>query len=81
MHPLFKQAIYNNRWLWSHILLGGLIAKILTTWFAPNQVLLIIMIGAILYEVFQWITGEHRNILDATLDVLGALLMATIIVW
>lgn len=79
MHLLFEKAIYNNRWLWFHILAGGILAKVFHYFFDAQKSIVIVLILAIIYEIYQWISGEHRNFLDAIGDVFGAFFMAVIV--
>ena len=79
MNNLFKEAIYNNRWLWFHILLGGLLCKIFLIFLLPQKAILLVIILSILYEIYQWIANIHRNFLDSIGDIMGAFLMAVIV--
>jgi hypothetical protein len=86
-----KWAFLHNVWLWFHILVGGIAAKILNSFFAirADKTILIIAAVAILYEIgeliYEWITGfktynciEHF-LSDAFGDILGAVIMAAIV--
>jgi len=86
MHTLVKYALYDNRWLWFHVLAGGVLAKIIQAFGAMPQLTLII-IGALAfaYEIYQWITKDtvapkERAILDGFADIAGAWLMALVVV-
>ena len=79
MHKLYKEAIYDNRFLWAHILLGGLLCKLGLLFLLPQQAISLVLSVAILYELFQWLSGEHRNFLDAVGDIFGAFIMAIIV--
>jgi len=86
MHTLVKYALYDNHWLWFHILAGGVLAKIgMALGLGQQLTLIIIGVIAILYEIYQWITGdivvnEQRAILDGFADIAGAWLMALVVV-
>jgi cobalamin synthase len=84
MHKLYESAIYNNHWLWSHILLGGLLAKILNHWISwQGYIIGIVIAVAVVFEIFQWLLGPRskKNFMDAIGDVMGALIMAAIVIF
>ena len=86
MHPLFKEMIYTNYWLWSHIMLGGILAKLLLYFFKNKewrgQATVSCVLGiAIAFEVFEYFFLTPAGILDSVGDILGAVLMALIVVW
>lgn len=85
MHYLMENALYRNHWLFIHIFLGGLFAKILTIFgLGPQVTLIIVGIVAVLYEIYQWffdrLDDKKRMIVDSYADIAGAWLMALIVV-
>jgi len=81
MRDFIREMFFNNRYLWVHMLAGMLAAKWLGHYFVWHSVLSAVFVGAVLYEVWQWATGEHRNFPDALADVLMAVISAGIVVW
>ena len=89
MHPLFKYCIYQNKWLWFHILAGGILAKLALAFFKNGQIAMeIVLLSAILWEIFEYfkdnvgkIYGSKKHFfLDSLGDIAGAVIMAIIIV-
>ncbi|EHO40370.1 hypothetical protein Calab_0731 [Caldithrix abyssi DSM 13497] len=89
MNSLFKYAVYRNKWLWFHILGGGILAKLALAIFKNGQIAVdIVLLSAILWEIFEYFKDDVEKIygskkrffLDALGDIAGALIMATIMV-
>lgn len=88
MKKFFRYAILQNRWLWAHVLLGLIAAKILTPVIAGGRLLLIILVAALLWEVGEFLFTDVKGIyggvsfflMDAAGDVLGALVTAAIFI-
>ena len=82
---------YGNRWLWFHILFGGIGAKVFTMLGASRwQSFLIVCLIAVLWEVFEFeweakrrpdfVYGSYRRWLaDSLGDVVGAVVMAGVV--
>jgi len=72
-------AFVQNRWLWFHMLAGGILAHIIPLW-----AILLLAIG---WEVFEYFTSDVEKIyrsksrffLDAFGDIMGALIIAIIV--
>ncbi len=88
MKKFFRYAVLQNRWLWAHVMLGLIAAKLLTPAFVGGQLLLIILTAALLWEVGEFLFTDVKEIyggvgfflMDATGDVLGALVTAAIFI-
>lgn len=70
----------NNRWLWFHILAGGILAKLFLLFETKFASVFWVFMAATAYEMYQWISGEHRDLRDSIEDILGAVIMAGIII-
>ena len=75
-----------NRWLWFHILSGGFIAKVAPMILQNYSPFAIVAIMAVFWEIIElywegWRTyGSVKNwIADSLGDILGALLMAWVV--
>ena len=85
-HPVFRDMVYDNVWLWSHIILGGIVAKILLYFFRREKwrklltVVGVLTLG-IVFEVFEYLFLTPVGIFDSGGDVAGAVIMALIVVW
>lgn len=89
MHTLFEQMIYSNHWLWAHVMLGGIMARLFYAFYKKvspydkdslSQVSIgSVLVLAILYEVFEYFFLTWTGILDAAGDIMGAFLMAIIV--
>ena len=92
---MFKQAIFNNQWLFFHLFAAAIGAKI-GLWFfrkilkrynEKQLTVIIILILAIGWEVLEYSLGiqAYSNFkhffLDACGDVIGAVIMAIIVVF
>ncbi len=81
--------IFNNKWLWFHIIGGGILAKIFLIWFAPQLAFICVAVVAILWEIYEYFKDDVKRIygskkrfyLDAIGDIVGALIMALVVVW
>lgn len=89
MRKIFKDMIYNNKWLWFHVLGGGILSKILMVVFKEPQVAVtLVLITAVIWEIYEYIRSDVRKIYgskkrffaDSLGDILGAVIMAIIIV-
>ncbi|RMF61020.1 MAG: hypothetical protein D6748_02720 [Calditrichaeota bacterium] len=86
MRKFFRYAIFENRWLWAHMLLGLTAAKILSTSVSDRWVVIAILAGALVWEAGEWLFTDIKEIygsveiflMDSTGDILGAMLMVTI---
>ena len=84
----WKYAFVDNKWLWFHFFAGGIAAKILLSWIIPGLVVGYIATAAFLWELMELFTqdidkvyGSHKRFfLDASGDILGAVLMAIVVV-
>jgi len=87
---IFKYAIYNNRWLWFHILGGAILAKVLLFFFHMQGQLTfeIVLSVAVAWEIWEFAYSDVEKIygsvkifiLDALGDIAGATLAALIII-
>ncbi len=85
----FRYAFLDNKWIWFHILVGGTLAKILLYWTVPQLAFLLVAGIAISWEILEYLTvnvqeryGSKKHFyLDSAGDILGATLMALIVVW
>ncbi len=89
---LIDWGFMHNVWAWFHIMAGGFFARIVLIGFDKWQTLFIIFMAAVLWEVFEFfydgmtkgmidIYGSlERWAYDCAGDVLGALIMALIVV-
>ena len=89
MNPLFEYMIYKNKWLWFHIMAGGFLAKILFLIFKNGQLAVDIVIAlAILWELLEYLKNDiikiygnkKRFFLDSLGDIVGAVIMAIIVI-
>ena len=90
MRNLLTFMIFRNVWLWFHVLAGGAGAKMFMGYFSlqPNHAVFAVFMGALLWEIFEYnlqnieavYGSKGAFLLDAVGDVLGALLMAIIVV-
>ncbi len=88
MKKFFRYAILQNRWLWSHVLLGLIAVKLLNPILSGTTLLLIILTAALLWEVGEFLFTDVKGIyggvsfflMDAVGDVLGALITAAIFI-
>ena len=83
---LFMKMIFLNQWLWAHVLLGGVAAKIFLEIFKYKpykaQASFSCVLGlAVAYEIFEYLFLTPVGILDSCGDVLGAILMALVVVF
>lgn len=77
-----------NKYLWFHILGGGILTKIALIWFSAQVSILVVLGVAILWEVFEFITDDVEKIygskkrfyLDSLQDIGGAFLMSIVVV-
>ena len=91
IRKLWDWGFIGNVWAWFHIMAGGFFAKIALIWFDKTETMVIILVSAILWEVIEYywdgkaegmvdIYGSiERWLYDAAGDILGAMLMCTII--
>ena len=87
MLEFLKEMTVGNVWLWFHILGAGVLAKIGIIFFPALITVLIIFAIAIIWEIIELYvqgTGIYGNtkiwLADSLGDVLGAVLMAIIVV-
>ncbi len=89
MNSLFKYAVYQNRWLWFHIIAGGFLARLIVHFFHNGQLAVDVVLGlAIVWEIFEYFKDDVEKIygskkrffLDALGDIAGAVVMAIIMV-
>jgi len=74
-------AFVQNRWLWFHMLAGGILAHIIPLW-----TILLLAIG---WEVFEYFISDvekiygskRRFFIDAFGDIVGALIVAIIVLY
>ncbi|GAB4375307.1 MAG: hypothetical protein Kow0042_20610 [Calditrichia bacterium] len=82
-----KYSIIQNRWLWVHIVAGGVLAKILLNWFPPLIAILIVVLLAMSWELLEFSISDiqeqygskERFWWDAFGDVLGSAVMGAIV--
>lgn len=90
MHKLFKEAVYNNKWLWFHIVAGGILCKIFLTFTHPPMAIALVFLLAIGWEFVEYFVQSPEKIdktygsfkeffLDAIGDIFGAFFMAIIV--
>ena len=81
-------GLLKNQWLWFHMLAGAIAAKILLIWLDPHPVVLIVTGCAVAWEVFEYFItdvekvygNKKRWFFDTFFDIVGALIMALIVV-
>ena len=85
----FEYAFQQNKWLWFHMLAGGILVKILMNWLAPTHALGAVLAIAVLWEVLEFFVvdidknygSRERFFADATGDILGALAIAAVVIF
>jgi len=89
MNKLFRYAIYDNKWLWFHILAGGVLAKLVMLFNCGQQLaVIIVLLLAVGWEILEYISNDvgqiygskERFFLDAFGDIFGAFLSAILVV-
>lgn len=89
MHSLFKYAIYENKWLWFHVMAGGFLSRLIIHFFHSGQLAVDIVLGlAVVWEILEYFKDDvEKNygnkkhfFLDALGDIAGAVAMAIIVV-
>lgn len=85
-----KWAFLQNVWLWFHIFAAGLAAKVLVQFIPARGVLTIVLVAAVLWELGELLyhavtemnpyISFEQFLSDAFGDVMGAFLMALIVV-
>lgn len=78
----------NNKWLWFHILGGGIIAKVALIWLPPPLALCLTFVIALIWEIIEYnisntnqVYGSQKRFFgDALGDIFGACFMALIVV-
>ena len=88
---ILKWMFMKNTWLWFHILAGGIGAKIgLALNLFPQNIVVLVFCIATAWELIEWIVqndqmekiyGSYsRAMFDSFGDILGAVLMAAVVV-
>jgi hypothetical protein len=85
---LLNKALLENRWLWFHILAGGMAAKLIHLWFDEYFTFGVVLAAAIGWEVYEGLTsdlsaiyGSDENfVYDAVGDIFGAVIMCLIVI-
>ncbi|MBI1924539.1 hypothetical protein HYR99_09840 [Candidatus Poribacteria bacterium] len=88
MKEIITYAILDNRWLWGHILLGGLGARLLQIWFKPSFIVGIVFLAGLIWEIGEYLLEDLERIygtrkrfyLDALGDLIGEVSMAIIVI-
>jgi hypothetical protein len=89
--PLIKWGLCGNRWVWFHILGGGVLARIFLIWMTPLQSVVWVAIIAVLWEAFEFFIETHGNpagvygsldrwAWDTVGDILGSVACAVLVV-
>jgi len=84
----FKYAFLENRWLWFHLLAGGILAKFLLAYLDSTTTLALIVVASFAWEVVELVTrnveqiygSKKRFFMDAAGDIIGAVVMAAVVV-
>jgi hypothetical protein len=77
-----------NKWLWFHILGGGILTKLFLIWFTAQTSVLLVLLVAVLWEVYEALKDDVEKIYgtkkrfykDALQDIAGALIMSLVVV-
>jgi len=85
---IIDAIIFNNYWLWFHIMAGGAFAKLLNLFLSDFWSIVILSAVAILWEIYELLTSDIQIIygsykhffLDSLGDILGAVIMGIIVV-
>ncbi len=85
----FTLGFFHNKWLWTHVLLGGLLAKLVHTKFKKGQTMAIVIFVAVAWELYEYFASDIpaiygtsiRFYYDAAGDIIGAILMALIVLF
>ena len=89
MIEFLKEMTVRNRWLWFHILAGGTLAKFFIIFDTSFNAILGVAVIAIMWEAFEALILKDINnysggtmgwFADSLGDVLGAVLMALVVV-
>ncbi len=83
-----QYAFIQNKWLWFHILAGGILAKIFLNWVDSYSTVILIGVVALAWEVREFVTkdveeiyeSKKRFFMDAAGDIIGAVVMALIVI-
>ncbi len=84
----YKYAFLENRWLWFHFLAGGILAKLLLPHLNPVTVLVLIFVASLTWEVIELVVrnveqvygSKKKFFMDAAGDIIGAVVMAAVVV-
>ncbi len=84
-----RNAFIDNKWLWFHMLGGGIIARILLGLTTPVTALIVVLLIAIAWEVLEFVTrnvediygSKSRFFMDAAGDISGAAVMAALVIF
>ncbi len=85
----FEYAFQQNKWLWFHMLAGGIAIKIFMNWLQPTHALGAVLALAVIWEILEYVVvdieknygSKQRFFADATGDILGALAVAAIVIF
>lgn len=88
----FKNGFLRNQWLFAHVMAGGIFAKVapsLSEGMEPSTVIGFVLLGSIIWEIIEGMATDidHKYgdrklfFLDAFGDVIGAVIMAAIVVF
>lgn len=81
-------GLANNKFLWFHLISGAVAAKIINIWLHPQLTVIIVLVCAILWEVFEYVKDDVEKIYgskkrfykDALQDIAGAVIMSIVVV-
>jgi len=85
---LIKWGFCENKWVWFHILGGGVLAHFLLLFLPPGPVFLLLFFAAIWWEFLEAVSADIKVVygswehffFDAAGDILGTLFCAILVV-
>lgn len=92
--PFFKYGFIENEMLWAHMLGGAVLGKIINSFLSPLETILIIAGVALVWEMIEYVFetpnkkriievygSTERYLYDTAGDIMGALLLAALVVF
>lgn len=87
---LLKWGFNSNYWVWFHILVGGILAKISVSFVSPLLTVAEVIVIAMVWEVYEYNRDKDRLeeiygsvekfVYDSIGDIVGAVLCAVLVV-
>jgi len=82
-------AFIDNKWLWAHLVAAAILSRYLDTQMDKGHVLIVVLFLSVLWEVIESMSGKIEEkdgtrkafFVDGVGDVLGALFMASIVIF